>query len=238
MHLPDLRSFLFVAALLGSMAAASPGRGADGDMNAQIQSYAGRLIELNRIPADQNPKLVSYSDIRERKIVDNTGRVMGEVTDVYIAGVTGATLSIAARLQGAGATQQEIYLADGALKISPRSGSYELPYHRDELKEELPGLIASVEPAAGEGSDVHSVGKLIGESVYTSAGRRIGRIGTVYFNESASQAIALGVEGIPGISRKVAAVPFEGLSAINNGGLTKLTLAAGYEAALLDRTNY
>lgn len=198
-----------------------------------VQNFTTRMIEINALPPMQNPQFSKASDFTGRRITDKTNRVIGSTTDLLV-GQDGRVETIVATLDQVGIGAQTLYFDTATLPVTAKADSYTLPFHRDDIRRNLPDLLAGIGTAAGK-DDIFSVGKMHGAAFSGADGSRIGTIETALFNDSARQIVALAVRGIPGTGGKIVAVPYDRTFSMESDfGALRIVAPADYAAAISD----
>ncbi len=227
---PSFFAFAFVLVFL-AVAIAIPAQ-AD-SAPAALQSFTARMVDINTLPPMQNPRFSKASDFTGRRITDKTNRVIGSTTDL-LANPNGAVETIVATLDQVGIGAQTLYFDTNTLPVTAKADSYALPLHREDIRRNLPNLLAGIGTAAGDGG-AFSVSKLSGASLSGPGGQRIGTVVTALFNEGARQIVALAVRDVPGSNGRVIAVPYDpSFSVESDFGALRVGISADIAAAILD----
>lgn len=221
---------LFLAFGLFFGVTASPVRA---DAPSAVQNFTTRMIEINALPPLQNPQFSKASDFTGRRITDKTNRVIGSTTDLLV-GQDGQVETIVATLDQVGIGAQTLFFDTATLPVTAKADSYALPFHRDDIRKNLPDLLAGISTAAGNDGSF-SVVKMAGAAFSGSDGTRIGTIETALFNDSARQIVALAVRNIPGANGHVVAVPYDRTFSIESDfGALRVVAPADFAAAVSD----
>ena len=188
-------------------------------MPAQAQSNRalGQLSALNRIDPMQNPEFETADDIVGRKIIDRKNKVIGNVDDVII-NQNGTISSIQTELDRL-RLGDDINLNYRTLRIRSISNAYALNMDSDEIAELYPQLLANMETASGDNADTFSTRKLIGATLRSKDGRKLGKVDSILFSSNGGLASAVYADMSYGTLRgEKLAVPFRAITFASERG--------------------
>ncbi|GJL85758.1 MAG: hypothetical protein DHS20C02_15330 [Micavibrio sp.] len=160
---------------------------------AQAQSaynqYMETLSELNRIDPMQRSSYERADKILRRRVLDNKNKVIGEVNDIILSS-NGSIESLYVdfnRLRLGPA----VYLNYRQMNISSVSNGYALAFDDNQMENIYPDLLANIATAAGEDEDDTSVKNVVGATVKSEDGRKIGEVKNVLFSANGGRAEVL-----------------------------------------------
>jgi sporulation protein YlmC with PRC-barrel domain len=202
---------------------------------AFAQEYArafDTITEANRIQPLQNPGLTKSADVLDRRLLDRTNKVVGVVQDVVVqANGSIAALNVDFDRLRLGAP---VFVNYNDMSIRPGSDSYIVGFADDEIETLYPTLLANVETAAGEGTDIFSVKQVLGTSVKAADGRDIGVVQDILFGAEGGNAEAIYINLKTGLIRgKAVAVPFTMADLSTAASEKKITIGNEQADALL-----
>lgn len=202
--------------------------------SAAEQNFASRMVDLNRMPPMRNPRLFKASDFLNRRVADKTNRVIGMTSDL-LTSKDGGVKTVVATLDHVGIGAQTLYFDTKTVGISAGADSWTLPFHRDDIRRNLPDLLAGISAAAGHEVEIFSVAKMQGAAFAGADGKRIGTIVSPLFGVGGRQIAAFAVRGVPGAGEKVIAVPYDRtMSMESDFGTVRIVAPAELAAAVLD----
>lgn len=178
-----------------------------------------QIIRLNAGLSKRN--YFYLQDFIGRKITDSTNRVVGEIKDVHV-GRGGIVESILAEFDDTSAGRG-IYAINSRLLQRSMSGSFSLPFHRDDAGR----FVSEIEPAAG-GDAMTKASSLVGARVEGSEGQNFGVVESMLLDVNGSRFFALNVIGKRGKAENF-------VLPINNGLRSKgrrIILESAYTRAL------
>ncbi len=207
---------------------------------ASFQAQAGdyerfleTLTEINRIDPLQAPSYERDDDILKRHILDRKNRVVGEVQDVILT-PEGSISSLFVKFDRL-RLNTSVYLNYRDMRIRPVSNGYALSFDDEQIENMYPVFLANIETAAGEEGETVSARSLVGASVKSSDGRKVGKVKHVMFGSRGGQAEVLYIAMIYGILRgKSIAVPYDAVKFDSNGKKPKLTVSEEQADAMID----
>lgn len=180
-----------------------------GAIAAESPAYNPRqeiIMDMNRIAAAQNPKFEKTEKILGRRILDRKNKVVGIVNDVVLnenGNISFLDVEFD-RMQ----LSRSVLINYGTLNIEPVTNGYAMTFDSKEIEKLYPSLLADIETAAGD-DEAYSLKKLAGMEVWTTGGRRIGKIDDVLFGSNGQRAEALYVGlSINTMHNKAVAMPF------------------------------
>jgi len=148
-----------------------------------------QLQELNRFKPLQNPKFERGTDVLDRRIIDRKNKVIGEVEDLVVSSA-GRVTAIRADLDRLHLSQ-EVFLNVEEFRIIPLSDAFGIQSDSEDIKSQYPQLLASIETAAGDGTDSFSAKNIIGIRLWTRDGRNLGEVDDILFNQEGNAILAI-----------------------------------------------
>lgn len=207
-----------------------PARAAAPTADTGVQAFSTRLIEINRVAPLQNPQLFRADSFIGRRIVDKTNRVIGATSDLLV-NAEGSVVTIVAVLDQVGIGSQTLYFDTQTLPVAAMADSYALPFHRREIRDNLPAFLSNIATAAGGEDAVFPVEKMRGAVLSGDDGARVGTVETALFNDTARQIVALAIRQVP--SGRIIAVPYDRSFAIESDfGAVRIVAPASIAAAI------
>lgn len=198
----NLLRFLSLSLLVGACMLPLSAAHAQGATQAIQQ-----LSALNRINPMQNPAYDTADEVLNRKIVDRTNKVVGEIKDINIR-ENGTIDTIAVDFDRL-ALSGTVYLNFREMRMRTTDSSFELAMNSDEIENVYPELLSNIETASGGEDAVYSMKKLDGVNVSASDGRNLGKVKDILFSSRGNSVVALFVELTHGINRgETMAIPF------------------------------
>ena len=197
-----------------------------------LNPYFETLAEYNRIKPMQNPQWERSRDTLKSDILDRKNKTLGEVHDIVVT-PNGTIQFLDAELDRI--QLGEVALNYRKLNIGASERSYKLGYDDDQIKEVFADLLADIETAAGDDSDMISIDKLVGSDVHSDDGRRIGKIEEVMFTNSGDRAEALIVRvNYKTVRGESVAIPFSSADYKGDGSRYDVMLADDQTDTLLE----
>lgn len=189
-----------------------------------MAAFQEHLNTLNRIKPLQSPKFEKSGDILKGNVIDRQNRAIGQVDDVLILSSGGAVSSVQVtfdRLR----LDQSVYLNFDEMKMKTASNGYQLDMKGEDVTALYPELLANIQTAAGDSTEILSLKNVIGKPVVTPEGRTIGAIQDVLFGNKGAQVQAIYVGIDSGTTRNVGvAIPMDALSFEEHHGRMKAIL--------------
>lgn len=176
-------------------------------------AFALELGQYNQADPTQNKDFERGSRLLSGKILDSQGRTLGKVSDIQLDR-SGSLQAVDASLNRLGGHSADLPLDSSTLPLKATQGNYQLSQNANQVRSLLPQLLANVESAAGPGlGDSVSVQKLIGGSVFSEKGPRIGTVEDVMFSYGGGRAHSLLLRvDYKAVSGKRVAVPFSAVT--------------------------
>ncbi len=223
------RIFILFAALI--ILAAVP---TTGQAQSAYNQYLESLSELNRIDPIQRSSYERADKILKRRILDNKNKVIGEVNDV-ILNSNGSIESLYVdfnRLRLGSA----VYLNYRQMNISSVSNGYALAFDDNQIENIYPDLLSNIATAAGEDGDSTSVRNIVGASVKSKDGRKLGEVKNVLFSANGGRAEVLYLAMAFGVMRgQKVGLPYGTLEyRPTDNGKTEVTVTKEQADAIID----
>lgn len=198
-----MRSFLMIFLAISMLCAPVMVGAASAQSNSRLSDS---LSFLNRTKPLQNPRFDRAKDVLDKRVVDNSNRVVGDVNDILLSN-NGNISSINADLNRL-RIRGDIYLNYTQMRMRTISNAYSLNIQDDQLEDLLPTLLNNIESAAGN-EDTFSLKKFDGARVVAEDGRRLGKVTDVLFANMTSRAQALYVDlNYKSIRGETIAIPY------------------------------
>jgi sporulation protein YlmC with PRC-barrel domain len=176
------------------------------------------IVKMNRIQPLQNPDLSKSADIINRRMLDRTNKVVGEVRDVLVSpngSIEALNVDFNRLRLGA-----PVYLNYREMSVQAASDSYIVGFADNQIETLYPELLANVATAAGGDVETLSVKNVLGAEVKAQDGRMIGVVDDVLFSSNGDRADSLLINNKAGLMRgKTVAIPFgmADFAALNTG---------------------
>jgi sporulation protein YlmC with PRC-barrel domain len=199
---------------------------------AELTDYRLILASMNEKNPLENPLVESTEELLQRDLQDSTNKVFGEIDDLLI-NENGKIEMLVTTVEGIGVGKQTLFLSTNEVRTSLGLHAYEIPYHRDEMEDLLPQILAQTETAAGDGN-LTSLRSLNGRMVVTPDGKRFAKVKTAITDQQARHIIGLVLANIAGVSGKgEIAVPYDrGLRIENTGFENKIEIDPAFADAV------
>ncbi len=186
------------------------------------QAYTAALLELNRTKASQNPAFTLGKDVMDRRILDKNQRTMGRVEDIILA-PNGEFQTIVAKIDTSG-FRETVSFDVASYIVNPMPGSFTVAMDKNQIKQNMPALMAQIETAAGEDAPL-TVNTLRNGSVSKEDGTPVAKVQDVMVDNKSNQILALLVTILAGSNRGASiAIPYEASSASVEQGRANLTV--------------
>lgn len=201
---------------------------------ASDPTFALTLGEYNRVNPKQSNLYTRGSRLTGGRVFDAHDRTIGDLDDIIIdnSGNIKALQSSLNRLPHGGA---DLSLDYSSLNIAPTNGGYKLNQTETQLADMMPQLLSSIATAAGPGSGALSVKDLIGASVQSEKGARIGKIEDVIFEQSGAHVYALLIRvNYKSVAGKSISVPMEAAQYEQQGRSLNVVLSGEKTQTLVD----
>lgn len=209
---------------------------------AQVPAYAnelgymGYLEQLGRLNAyspEQSPRHERSEEVLTDRITDSKNAVMGEVRDV-ILNQQGAITMLDVELDRLKMGSDRMTLDYTAMAIEPAGNGYKLGLDKGQIVELFPTLLANI-PTASGGDDMISTQNLIGKTVKSESGRKIGLVEDVLFDQLGGKAELLFVSmKYSGLRGQGVAIPFNAARYDANGKYITVTVNDDMAKAMRD----
>lgn len=163
--------------------------------SAMAQSYTEmyeQVSTINRVQPLQNPTYKRTYEVLNRKVQDRKNKVVGEVKDILISKygpVEALNLDLnRLRLGTIVVDMQDV-------GITSMRDSYAFAnYDEAGIENIYPTLLANIQTAAGDDTDIVSLKSLTGATVRTASGEAVGKVDDVLFSSTGNVAEALYVQ--------------------------------------------
>lgn len=168
------------------------------------QDYISQVLDLNRVPPQQNPLYMMGNKVLAYRLLDRNRRALGKMQDITL-GADGSLQSIQVHMIAPG-FNEELSFDIKAYNATPESDAYVVSLSRDQVEQNLPDLLAGIETAAGESQPI-TVQSLVGARVQTDRGRQIATVQDVVIDDDRKVAVALLLTMLGG--NQTVAVPYK-----------------------------
>ena len=189
-------------------------------VQAKGPGYVRALDLINRTNdyrPEQSPKHERSREIFSDRVLDKTNRVVGEVRDVVLD-KNGVIQSVDIEFDRLRLPVDRMSVNYRQIGIRPVSNGYKMNYTDDQIEELVPELLAEIETAAGNGEEVRSLKKIIGQKISAKDGRVLGEVKDVLFDSLGGRAELLFISMNYKSSRGEAlAIPFSESNFKKNG---------------------
>ncbi|MFK7840308.1 MAG: PRC-barrel domain-containing protein [Bdellovibrionales bacterium] len=203
------------------------------DAMAQNNREFEQLSTLNRIKPLQNPEFDRVEKVLDRKILDRKNKVVGTVQDVILnqnGTISGINTEFDRLRLG-----NLVSLNFRALRIRTTSDAYQMNMDADEIADMYPRLLADIETASGRNNVTFSTRAIIGSSLRSSDGRRLGKVENVLFGADGGIASAIYAKLSYGTLRgETVAVPFRNVEFKYERGRLSGTVSRGLANAMFE----
>jgi sporulation protein YlmC with PRC-barrel domain len=182
-----------------------------------------QLTTLNRYPPLRSSEFDLSSQVLGRRIIDRKNKVVGQIKDVIINSNGGVEMFLVEfdRLKVSGA----VYMDANELKVGDFTKRYSIDMNDEELVTMFPTLLANTATAAGDATEMQSVGKVVGAEVISDDGRRLGTVENVLFDNSGKKARGLYVNFThSAMGSNSFAIPFSMVSFAEKTGKTVIVV--------------
>lgn len=180
-------------------------------------AFSLTLAEYNAVNPKQSNLFERGSALAQGKILDSQNRSVGDIHDIMID-KNGTVVAVQTSLGRLGKGEVDLPLNYSQLAMFPVTGGYKINQTGNKMAEILPQLLADVQTAAGAGSDMLSLKRLIGMSVRSESGTRIGKVEDVAFQYEGARAHSLLVRvNYKAVAGKTVAVPLNAPRYEENG---------------------
>jgi len=193
------------------------------------------ITEFNTVNRYKHPEFERSADIFDRRVLDNTKRVVGEVQNVTLTG-SGSVETIDVdfdRLR----LRQTISLNFNDMNVQAVSNAFILGFDDDQIEELYPQLLANIATAAGDEGNYNSLKNLIDVSFIAEDGRPLGKVRDVLFRKEGDKAEAYYIAMSYRRSRgEMVTIPFTSARVTQRKGQQVVQVDNNYADALLEYT--
>lgn len=207
---------------------------AAGEKGREYRFFLEQISEINRFQVTQRPEHERGTVLLDRTIEDSTNRVVGEIDDIVLS-PNGSITALSTKFDRL-RLNAPVFVNYREFRVQPVSSGYRMSTMTDDRIEELyPELLASIETAAGDADSDFGVKSLIGSTIESTDGRRLGKVEDVLFRSLGSRADLLYVSMSYGTLRgRELAVPFEVVEYKTAGGRTVAIVDEDQADAMID----
>ena len=165
--------FILMLALLGTAPVAH-------GSEALKQQYLQELQEINARNPARSSQYEDLANIRDDKILDSTNRVVGEVNDILLS-QQGNIEYMNIDFNRLKLGTDSLFMAYGRAGMRPVSNGYKMTLSDDDIRTQLPTILAQTASAAGDDQDIYSASKIPGAPVFAQNGAQLGVVKKVLF---------------------------------------------------------
>lgn len=204
------------------------------DFAAKIAQLQTKLSEMNRLKPLQNPRYKQSENILNSRIIDQHKKVVGEIQDALIdVGQNGKITSLLVEFDRLH-LRQPVFLNYEALGISTTTNGYQIQASANDLSERYPELLANIQTASGEDGDILSLSSIMGRTVRTSKGLKIGSVQDILFNKSGASVKAAYLNiSYKTLRNKGVAVPLDVLEFTTKNGYVNVAIDQRYADTII-----
>lgn len=160
-------------------------------VRAEIDTgFSMTLGEYNAVNPKQSKLFQRGSHIARGKVFDSQSRAVGEINDILID-KNGTVIAVQTAVGRFGKSTTELPLSYSGLAMFPVKGGYQVNQTNKQLAALLPELLSGVASASGSDDDTLSMRNLIGKTVRSQNGARIGKVEDVAFQYEGARAHSL-----------------------------------------------
>ncbi|MCB1722042.1 MAG: PRC-barrel domain-containing protein [Rhodospirillales bacterium] len=167
--------------------------------------------ELEKIEKSRplrSSRYISSKAVISDRVLDKTNRVIGEIRDVVLdrnGAISYLNIDFNRLRLGTG----PILVDYDEMGLRPASNGYKMGYTDDDIRARLPQILSNIESASGQETDTYSIKNLVGHTLYSADGRKLGAIEDILFDHGGYRAellyVALSHKSAHG---KSLAIPF------------------------------
>ncbi|PZP54720.1 MAG: hypothetical protein DI586_09040 [Micavibrio aeruginosavorus] len=186
------------------------------------QAYTATLLELNRVKPGQNPDLILGKNQLNGRILDKNQRTIGKVRDILVA-PNGKFETVLTKIDVSG-FREEVAFDVASYVTEPTPDTFTVALDKDQLKQNMPKLMAATNTAAGSSSSL-TISSLQNGTIYKPDGTVIAKVKDVLIDTRNMQISSLVVKLSSGNNRGAEiAIPYEAAAAKLNGNKVDLTV--------------
>ena len=228
------RLALIVIPLCALFIFSSPVLAKDAESAAKLAQFQTALSEMNRLKPLQNPRYKLSDDILNRRLIDQHKKVVGEVQDAVIDisdnGKITSLLVDFDRLH----LRQPVFLNYETLGISPTAGGYQIASSANSISEFYPELLANIQTASGDDGNIFSLSSVLGRTIKTSKGLRIGDVHDILFDQTGTFVKGAYLNlSYKTIRKKGIAVPLDALDFTTSNGYINVSIDQKYADTII-----
>ncbi|GEM_PF-1645777 len=200
-----------------------------------ISRFENKLYLLNETPASRNPQFLNWQQMFSMKVISGNRQLVGKVEDITVD-ESGAFTGLVSEINKLNRNEQVMKHQAYEIKFHEPINAFEIPLVLADKQDVSPEALAAIAPAAG-GGKILSLKAMKGAEVKSRAGRRLGVVKDVVFDEQVQAIQALVLENVPGANRYAEiAIPYdaEQITAVSDYGRIEFHIKNAAAATVTD----